>query len=263
VRKRAVCALLLIPALFGQTPRRARDRAGAISLRKRVHVNTLITEPDTMEFEWGGAFSTGGSFTFPAVIHYTPEGRHVLWGRTEFSASFDSLASALQPDGRVNHFGDRATFAATCVVHDGDKLDIAIAPQVSVLLRGDHGVRAGATAIARYDWGRSSAGVTFTWTGATASSDSNPAGTIDIGGGYGFRLKPSGPLGHLTPHANWLYENSTGMGAQISLFEGIEYQITDTVAIDFSGQHLNVWGGPIDHEVVVGMTVNTGRLHRR
>jgi hypothetical protein len=29
--------------------------------------------------------------------------------------------------------------------------------------------------------GRSSAGVTFTWTGATASSDTNPPGTLDIG----------------------------------------------------------------------------------
>jgi hypothetical protein len=94
-------------------------------------------------------------------------------GRTEFSASFDSLAYQ-QP---TTHFGDRASFAATCVVHDGDKLDIAIAPQVSILLRGDAGARIGSTAIARYDSGHHSAGVTFTWTGATASSVNNPAGT--------------------------------------------------------------------------------------
>src|SRR6476469_1583953 len=138
------------------------SRPSAIALRKRLHVNPLITEPDTLDFEWGGAFSTGGSFTWPAAIRYTPQGSHIYWGRTEFSASFDSLSSVLQPDGRINHFGDRATLAATCVVLDGDKLDIAVAPQVSVLLRGDHGVRAGMTGIARYDWGRSSAGVTFT-----------------------------------------------------------------------------------------------------
>ena len=118
------------------------------------------------------------------------------------------------------------------------------------------------TGIARYDWGRSSAGVTFTWTGATTSSDSNPAGTIDIGAGYGFQLKSSGPLSHLSPHTNWLYEKSTGSIRQISLFEGVEYQITDAVAIDFSGQHLNVWGGPVDHQIVAGLTVNTGKLHR-
>src|SRR5215813_5606464 len=102
----------------------------AISLRKRLHVNPLITEPDTIDIEWGGAFSTSGNFTVPAVIHFTPEGTHVWWGRTEFSASFDSLAYQTP----VTHFGDRAAFAATCLVHDGAKLDIAVAPQVFVLL---------------------------------------------------------------------------------------------------------------------------------
>ena len=90
------------------------------------------------------------------------------------------------------------------------------------------GCAPGPPRIARYDWGRSSAGVTFTWTGATASSDSNPAGTIDVGAGYGFQLKGSGPLSHLSPHANWLYEKSTGSIRQISLFEGVEYQITES-----------------------------------
>ena len=65
--------------------------------------------------------------------------------RTEFSASFDSL----NYDGTVRHFGDRASFAATCVLYDGKKLDIAIAPTASFLLRGDRGLRYGATAIAR------------------------------------------------------------------------------------------------------------------
>src|SRR5206468_12998041 len=103
--------------------------------------------------------------------------------------------------------------AAACVVHDGDKLDIAIAPQLSILLRGDAGARIGSTAIARYDSGHHSAGVTFTWTGATTASPSNPAGTFDIGTGYGFGI------GKVTPHMNWLWEKSTGNERQISLFE--------------------------------------------
>ena len=238
-------------------------RAPAITLRKRIHVNTLITAPDTLEVEWGGAFSMDGSFTFPATIHFTPEGHHVWWGRTEFSASFDSLASSADPLGRVTHFGDRVGLAATCVVHDGEKLDIAFAPQMSVLLRGDEGVRAGATAIARYDAGRSSTGVTLTWSAANRPSPTNPAGTIDVGFGYGYRLKATGPLSHLTPHFNTVYERSTGVERQISLFEGVEYQIVDAVAVDFSAQHLNVWGGQLDHQVVVGLTVSTGRLHGR
>jgi hypothetical protein len=225
----------------------------AISLRKRLHVNPLVTEPDTIDIEWGGAFSTSGNFTFPAAIHYTPEGTHIWWGRTEFSASFDSLAYQTP----VTHFGDRASFAATCVVHDGAKLDFAIAPQVSVLLRGDEGVRLGSTAIARYDSGHQSFGATFTWTGATASSATNPAGTIDIGTGYGYAF------GKITPHVNWLWEKSTGIARQISLFEGVEYQVTGPFAIDFSIQHISLWGSARDTQMVAGITLSTGRLHRR
>jgi hypothetical protein len=260
-----VLAVLLPPAragLFSRSSAQSGNRASAITLRKRVHVNTLITEPGTMELEWGGAFSSAGNFTFPSAIKYTPEGTHPWWGRTEFSAGFDSLASALQFDNRVTQFSDRLTLAASCVVHDGARLDLAFAPQVSFLLRGDEGQRLGATAIARYDWGRNSAGVTLTWTGATVSSDTNPAGTFDIGAGYGRRLMASGPLGHLTVHANWLYEKSTSVERVVSLFEGIEYQVTDKVAVDFAGQHFSVWGGAVDHQVSVGLTVNTGRLRR-
>ena len=138
-----------------------------------------------------------------------------------------------------------------------------MAPQATFLLRGDSGARAGATAIARYDAGRSSAGVTFTWTGATHPSPTNPAGIFDIGTGYGFRLKPSGPLGHLTPHVNGLYEKSTGNNRQISLFEGIEYQVTDPFAIDFSLQHIALWGDQPDTQFVVGITLNSAELRRR
>jgi hypothetical protein len=262
LRTRLALFALLLPAaapaaLFHLKDSSNAERSPAIALRKRIHVNTLIAEPGTMELEWGGAFSLDGTFTLPTAIRFTPEGHYAWWGRTEFSASFDSLSY-----NQVNHFGDRATLAATCVVRDGDKLDIAIAPQFTYLLRGDSGARAGATAIARYDVGRSSAGVTFTWTGATNPSPTNPAGTFDLGAGYGFRLKPSGPLGHLTPHLNWLYEKSTGNSHQVSLFEGMEYQVTDPFAIDFAVQHISLWGNQPDTQFVVGLTVNTGRLRR-
>jgi hypothetical protein len=260
LRTRLALFALLLPvaasaALFHLTG--SGERSPAITLRKRLHVNTLITAPGTMEIEWGGAFSRDGSFTFPTAIHFTPEGPYAWWGRTEFSVSFDSLSY-----NQVNHFGDRISAAATCVVHDGDKLDFAIAPQATYLLRGDSGMRAGATAIARYDAGRSSGGVTLTWTGASNPSPTNPAGTFDIGVGYGFRLKPSGALGHLTPHVNWLYEKSTGNSRQVSLFEGLEYQVTDPFAIDFAVQHISLWGNQPDTQFVVGITVYTPRLRR-
>jgi hypothetical protein len=249
-------------AFFRRAPG-ASSRPGAITLRKRLHVNTLITPPGEMEVEWGGAVSTGDAgFTLPAAVKYTPEGPHIWWGRTEFSATFDSLASAVQFDNRITQFSDRLTFAGTCVLHDGAKLDLAIAPLASFLLRGDTGARLGATGIARYDAGRSSAGVSLTWTAATDSSPSNPAGTFDIGAGYGYRLTAAGPLSHLTPHANWLYEKSTRQQREISIFEGVEYQVTEKVSVDFSGQHFSVWGGTVEHQIAVGLTFNVGRLRR-
>jgi hypothetical protein len=234
------------------------ERAPAITLRKRLHVNPLITEPDTVDIEYGGSFDWDGSYTLPMALRFTPEGHYVWWGRTEFSAAFDSISS----NGAV-HFGDRATVAATCVLHDGEKLDLAIAPSATLLVRGDSGARIGATAIARYDAGRSSTGVTFSWSAATLVSPTNPAGIFDIGAGYGFRLKPSGPLGHLTPHINWLWEKSTGIERQISIFEGIEYQVTDPVAIDFAVQHVSIWGGQPDRQFAVGLTISSGRFHKR
>src|SRR5438067_143704 len=96
VRTGAIAILLSAAASTGRpaspvgSAAASQPRGGTIGLRKRVHVNTLIAEPGTMEFEWGGAFAVGGGFTLPAAIKYTPEGRHAYWGRTEFSASFDS-----------------------------------------------------------------------------------------------------------------------------------------------------------------------------
>jgi hypothetical protein len=257
VRPAAVALLVLLPA-FGAEREKAANRPSAVALRKRLHVNPLITEPDTIEFDWGGTFSVYGPFTLPATIRYTPEGHHIYWGRTELSASFDSASY----DGSATHFGDRVTAAATCVVLDGEKFDIAVAQTASFLLRGDTGMRIGGTAIARYDIGLSSMGVTAAWSAATHASASNPLHTLDVGAGYGYRLRPSGPLSHLTAHLNALWEKSTATVRQVSIFEGVEYQICDPVAVDFSAQHLNVWGGQIDHQVAIGLTVSTNHLHR-
>lgn len=252
-----VAALLLASPAQAAEKQETANHPSAIALRKRIHVNPLITPPDTMEVDWGGAFSLD-NFTLPTTIRYTPEGHHIYWGRTELDLSFDSLGF----DGSAVHFGDRVTGAATCVVHDGEKLDFALAPTATILLRGDSGARLGATGIARYDVGRSSAGVTVSWSSATHTSPTNPSGILDVGAGYGYRLKPSGPLGHLTVHTNWQWEKATATARQISVFEGIEYQITDPVAVDFSAQHIALWSGPVEHQVAIGLTVTTPRLHR-
>jgi hypothetical protein len=124
-----------------------------------------------MEVEWANDYSfSSDNYTMPSTIKYTPQGRHILWGRTEFSAGFDTVSTAVENDARIAHFSDRFNFAATCVLLDGEKLDIAIAPQASMFLRGDSGMRIGATAIARYDSGRNSTGITVGWSGATVAS---------------------------------------------------------------------------------------------
>lgn len=251
-RRDAAFLLLLILAV---TPshaaiRRSRSgrRASSLSLRKRLHVSTLIAEPGTGEIDWSGAysFSTDG-FHWPVTLRYTPEGSHIAWGRTEFSASLDSTQSI--------------TAAATSVLYDSDKLDLAISPLVTAFLQDESGVRLGAVGIARYDTGKSSIGATASWTGATHSSPNNPAGTFDTGCGFGRRLAAEGKLSRFTAHTNAVWERSTGQRGSFQAFEGVEYEMSGRIAVDVSGQHFGLHGGTPDHQVVLGITFAFGRPH--
>ncbi len=233
----------------------------AISLRKRLHVNTLITEPGTVEVDWANLFSvTSGDYAMPSAIKYTPEGSTIPWGRTEYSIAFDTLAATDAGGGKLVRFSQAVSITGTAVLIDGEKLDIAIAPQASFFLRDESGARLGATAIVRYDSGRNSTGFTLGWSGATHSSATNPAGTLDAGFGYGRNLSGSPLLEKFTPHTNMIWERSTGVPGAVALFEGVEYQMTDRVAFDLSGQHFGLRGATPDNQVVVGMTVSLGRL---
>lgn len=225
-------------------------------------MNTLITEPGTAEIDWSSLYSVSTtSFTMPSAVKYTPEGGHIIWGRTEYSVAFDSLTNAEMGGGRITQFSESVTLAGNSVVLDGEKLDIAIAPQATVFLRDESGARLGAVAIARYDSGRNSIGATLSWSAATHSSPSNPAGTLDAGFGFGRRLAGFGLLGKFTPHANVVWEKSTGIERVVSVFEGVEYQMTERLAFDLSGQHFSVAGGTPDHQVVFGLTINLGKPH--
>jgi len=266
---RSATALLILLSLassgFGASSFRQLPSIGgaSISLRKRMHINTLITEPGTMEVEWGGLYSlTTSDFTFPALIKYTPEGKHIPWGRTEYSVGFDSITTVGAGAGQLAEFSRAVNLTATSVLHDGEKFDFAVAPLASFFLRDEAGARIGAVAIARYDSGRNSTGATFSWSGATHSSPTNPAGTIDVGLGYARNLSGSDLLSKFTPHVNVLWEKSTGMTRQVSLFEGVEYQVLERLAFDLSAQHIAVAGGATDHQLVLGMTFNLGRLPR-
>ena len=245
--------MLLTTGLFAQSG----SVGGTISLKKRLHINTLITEPGTIEVDWASAYSfTSNGLVLPTAIKYTPPGHHDWWGRTEYSVSFNSY------DNAASNFGQTVTLTGTCVLRDGEKLDIAIAPQVTAFLRDERGARAGATAIARLDVGRNSIGATFGWTGATQSSPTNPAGTIDVGAGFGRRLAASGFVGHFSPHVNAGWERSTGVPRIVSLLEGVEYQIVDQLAFDVSAQQVSAMGQRPDRQVIFGITVNLGHLLR-
>ena len=231
-----------------------------ISLQRRVHVNTLITEPGSAEVEWDNVFASNSNYVMPSLFKFTPVGSNIIWGRTEYSIGFDTVNSVLQFDQRINHFSDRVTLAATSVLRDGKIFDFAVAPSASFFLRGEQGARLGATSIARWDWGRNSLGTTLGWTAATHASPTNPSGIMDWSTGYGRRLAAGGAWRHLTPHTNLQVEKASGLTRQISVFEGIEYQITGRVALDFSGQHYGLGSGAVDHQAVIALTVHFGKL---
>lgn len=238
-------------------------RAAAAGLRNRLHVNPLITQPGTLEVEFGTAVDSSGSLTQPTLVKYTPDGDDAYWGNTEFSVGFDSVATSVQDGSRVTQFSDHLTFTALTGLPDswtGKDFHFAIGPQVTKILRGDTGERIGLTSVGRYTRGLSSGGFTLSWNGATAASDSNPAGVFDVGGGFGRQLGKEGLLNNLTIHGNVLLEKSSGVQRTVSVFEGMEYQITNRFSIDVSGQHLNAIGGVRDNQISVGLVMNFGRI---
>ena len=225
-------------------------------MRKRLHVNDLITEPGTVEIDWGGLYSyTTRLFTMPAALKYTPAGASLFWGRTEYSIVFDSVDSTVATGVRSTQFSDHIGFAATAVLYDSVHFDVAIAPQITMLLRGDSGLRAGATAIARYDGGGNSIGFTAGWSAGTAVTATNPAGVWDFGAGYSRHLR------RLAPHVNVVLEKSTGFERMVSVYGGVEYQITERVAIDPTWQRVALSGGKPDRQFLLSLTVNLGHPH--
>jgi len=256
--------LAVVPVASGAIFHRRRfsieGHASGITQRRRLHVDDLIAEPGTVEIDSGVLYSwTTGAATLPTALKFTPEGGSLLWGRTEYSVLFDSVASAVSTGARSTQFSDRITVAATSVLYDSEHFDVAIAPQITALLRNDSGSRWGATLIARYDNNGSSLGVTAGWTFGTDASDTNPAGVWDFGVGYGHPLGRSGLLQRLTPQCNVVLEKSTGFGKTLSAFAGVEYQVNKRLAVDLTGQRYAFTGGGPDRQVLLSFTINTGK----
>lgn len=253
-----MAGLLAAVAMPAAQRRHLRGRHSyGMTLRKRLHVNDVIADPGTIELDWGGLYSTTTStFTAPATFKWTPGGNSFWRGRTEYSAAFDSVSSAVSGDGRATQFSDRMTLAATSIFFDSEHFDIAVAPQVTAFLRNESGARLGATAIARYDGKSSSFGMTLGWSGATSSSVTNPAGVWDVGAGYGRKL--GGRWKRWTPHVDALLERATGFEKTAALFAGVEYQVTERWAVDAVWQRYGLWGGEADRQLLVSFTWNLG-----
>ncbi len=255
--------IILVPQAQGRLRlRRARifRRSTNVSQRKRLNVNNLIAAPGTVELDWGGLDSyTTRDFSLPTAIRVSPAGNSLLRGRTEYSLSFDSVESSVGDGSRVLQFSDRLTFAGTTVVYASDHFDVAFAPQVTALLRGDTGVRLGATTIARYDGGGNTIAGIASWSGATAATDSNPAGIWDWGGGYARQLAQAGALSRITPHINLNWERASGFERTLSAFGGIGYQVTGRLTADVSGQRYGLTGGGEDRQFVVSFTYVFGK----
>ena len=237
-------------------------RSSGVSLRKRLNVNNLVAAPGTLELDLAGlhSFSTG-SFLLPTAVRFTPDGDSFWLGRTEYSVAFDAVNSTVAEGGRASRFSDRVSIAATSVVLSRPHLVMAISPQVTALLRGDSGVRAGATAIARFDRAGHAIGLAAGWSGATAPADgTNPAGLWDCGAGYGRVLGLSGWRSRLTPHVNLLGEKSTDAAWAGAVTGGVEYQINERASFDVSVQRFGLPGGGADWQLLVGTTINLGKL---
>lgn len=220
--------------------RTGKTQSSRIALRRRLHVSPLITDPGTVETEFNGAF-TDSAWSMPSTFKWTPEGTNLVWGRTEYSAGLDVLTSN---DG--THTTDHLSLTGTTLILDGDHWNFAVAPTLTFGFRDQEDLRAGMTAITRYDFGRNSAGSTLTWT-------SNP-GTWDFGSGFGHTFGT-----RTTVHADSLYERARGYEGAWSFFEGFELQMTQAIAVDLSAQHLNLTGGATDHQALIGLTINFGR----
>src|SRR5436190_19186997 len=96
-----------------------------IALRKRLHINTLISEPGTAEVDWGNLYSFSTmNYAMPSGIRYTPAGSHIIWGRTEYSVAFDNVISADAGVGGFTQFSQALTLTSEYVLLDGEEQDI-------------------------------------------------------------------------------------------------------------------------------------------
>ncbi|MFQ5778748.1 MAG: hypothetical protein ACE5IP_12150 [Terriglobia bacterium] len=224
--------------------------------------DTSTTAPGTLELEIG-TNSSDDLFTLPLTIKYTPPAQRGLFHCAEFSFSVDAVSSASRNGRRVTQFSDRLGFTLRRPVYRGQAFSLAVAPQATFFLRGDSGARLGTTVIGVYAFGRNAAVLNATWTSATTSSPSNPAQQYDVAFDFARTLEESGALSRLSVFAGLLYGNPTNGSAAVSLGQGIAYRVRPHWVLDFAVRQQGLAAGNRDYQILVGSTLNLGKLLRR
>jgi len=209
-------------------------------------VNPLITEAGHVGLELNGSFTSDGEWAIPAAIRYTPSGDSRFWGRTEYSLAVDGLDT------------NRVDFLVTTPLHESEKFNVALVPDVTSPAAGYPGVRIGASVVARWDVGLYNAGLIGGWSGATSPSDNNPAGQWDFTAGVGRHLGQRGWLQKTTPYVDSSYERSTAGDRIPAVRVGVEYQATERFSVILSTQQHRLSPGHWDHQVVLGVTADLG-----
>jgi hypothetical protein len=150
----------------------------------------------------------------------------------------------------------------TTPLYESKVFDVALVPDVTSPAPGYHGVRLGASVVARWDFGLYNAGLIGGWSGATAPGNDNPAGQWDFTAAIGRRLGRCGWLHKTTPYVDASYERTTAGDHIPAARAGAEYQATDRFSIIFSTQHHRLGPGHWDHQFVLGVTADLGPFRR-
>lgn len=236
-------ALLLAGAALEARPRQHRRSAG-LSARRRAFTSPLTADPGSVDLELSGVFDWNSAYGLPATLKYTPSG----W-RTELSFGADTAASVVDDAGdRDTHFSDHLNLAASTAFRVGEHFTWAVAPAASFFLRGESGARLGGALFGRFDRGADTFTGFANWSGATTASPSNPAGTFDLNAGYARQFRK-----RWTAYTNAQWERATGAAGFYSVFEGVEFHLSDRLALDLSASHYSLGRAP-DHQVAAGLT---------
>ncbi len=130
----------------GRARRSPRQGLRSYTQRPTFTSDTSTSALGTVELELGTAFWQG-FFTLPEVMKFTPFVTSGLFHQGEFSIGFDTISCLTTNGQRMIDFGDHIGLVFRRPVYKGKSVSVAVAPQATLLVKGDEGVRVGTTGI--------------------------------------------------------------------------------------------------------------------